>query len=49
MQQKSLLSVLVNKLLQQGVVKSQEVFDAMMNVDRGEFCDSVSYAYTDSP
>lgn len=39
----NLLSQLVTKLVQQGVIKSPEVIEAMMNVDRGEFCEYDAY------
>lgn len=49
MQTKSanLLSLLVNKLVHQGVIKSSDVSDAMLSVDRGEFCEGD--AYRDTP
>jgi hypothetical protein len=41
----SKLSELIKGL---SMIKSQEVFDAMMKIDRGQFCDSSSI-YEDCP
>jgi hypothetical protein len=38
---------LMKKLIQRGVVTTEKVCNAMMEVDRGDFCDP-DWAYTDS-
>jgi hypothetical protein len=42
----SKMKILCDKLLKEGVIKSEKVYQAMLQVDRGEFTDSFS-AYDD--
>lgn len=42
-----LMEKLVGKLKKEGIVTKNEVYDALLQTDRGDFADNEKYAYID--